>query len=222
MKTKITLYIILGTIIAISFYLFLNKENYKQADNFIPPPAFSVLNELPTMISSTSSTSNKKTIYINETLGLSIEFPTELSLKNEITQLQKYELGSGEDKLGQEYKYYEINFSDNNNTELSTSIIIKVKETPYSSIDQWLKKDITRGGYFPEETVKFEPRNMFGESVLFGFDDWYNINSLPATENDNSEYVYVIKNSLLYRIEINNLSKKERDDIWNSIKFSNI
>lgn len=220
MKNKTFTYIIITIVIAVLLYLFIdNTKKEKEQNEFMPPPAFSVLNELPSMISSTSSVSVKENLYINSTLGLSIKLPSKINLNKETAELRKYELGSGEDKFGQQYKYYEIDFSDNTKSESSSFVTIKVKGVPYSNIDEWLEKYMTRGGNFPEDTVKFERKNMFGTDVYFGYDDWNNMNSLPSDENDSTEYVYVIKNNLLYRFELNNFLVEERKSIWNSIKL---
>jgi hypothetical protein len=215
MQTKIILYFILIIVVGVSFYLFFNKENESVDSNFIPHPAFSVLSDLPTTISSTSSISAEKILYSNETLGLSMELPAGIVPKKETAELQKYELGSGEDKFGQEYKYYSINFSN----DRDTAVNLKIKEVPYTSISDWLEKDNTRGGDFPEDTVKFEQKNMFGENVLFGFDSWYK-NYSTAEDTRSSEYAYVIKNGLLYKIEAHNLSESERKLFWDSIKIN--
>ena len=222
MKNKTPLYIAIILIIAFSLYLFTdNIQKKNEKSNFVPPTAFSILSELPQMISSTSSLSKEENIYVNNTLGLSINLPSKVHLSKELAELHKYELGSGVDKLGQQYKYYEIIFSDSSKKESGASIIITTKEIPYGTITEWLEKDLTRGGNFPEDTVKFEQKNMFGEVVLFGFDDWYKSYSTPE-EKRSSEYAYIIKNGLLYKIELHNFSNEERESIWNSIKFNNI
>lgn len=220
MKIKTLFYITTILIIAFSLYLLKNKTQQEQS-NFVPPPAFSVVSELPAMISSISSVSKEETTYINKTLGLTMTLPSEVHLNKEITELHRYELGSGEDKLGQQYKYYKINFSDNTKSDTSAHITITAKEIPYKTIAEWLEKDITRGGNFPEDTVKFEQKSMFNENVLFGFDDWYKSQSTPE-EKRSSEYIYVIKNDLLYKIELHNFSSEDRDTIWKNIQFINI
>ncbi len=220
MKIKTLFYITIILIIAFSLYLLKNKTQQEQ-NNFLPPPAFSVVNELPAMTSSISSASKEETTYTNETLGLTMTITSEMYLNKERAELHKYELGSGKDKLGQQYKYYKINFSDNTESDTGAHITITAKEIPYKTITEWLEKDITRGGNFPEDTAKFEQKSMFNENVLFGFDDWYKSQSTPE-EKRSSEYVYVIKHGLLYKIELHNFSAEDREMIWGNIKFINI
>lgn len=219
MKIKILFITILLIVLFVS-YLLISK-NQQEKNDFIPPPAFSVLRELSPMTSSTSTVSTKETLYMNNTLGLSIIFPSTINLNKEVTELHKYELGSGEDKLGQAYKYYAIDFSDSNKEESSTYIRVTVKEVPYKTITEWLEEDKTHGGNFPEDTVKFAQKNMFGEDVLFGFDEWYK-NYSTVEDGRSSEYVYVIKNGFLYKIELHNFSVEDREMIWRNIKLTNI
>lgn len=157
--------------------------------------------------------------YTNNTLGLFMKLPSEIKLDKESAELRKYELSSGEDKLGQEYKHYQINFSSNKAS--STYIKITAMETPYKTITEWLEKDLTRGGDFPEDTVEFEQKNMFNENVLFGFDNWYRSQSTPEDKRS-SEYVYLVKNNLLYKIELHDFSTEERYLVWKNIKLINI
>ena len=144
MKIKTLLFIVVILVIFFFFYLLTNEIRQEQ-NNFVPPPGFSVVDKLPTMISSTSSISISEVIYINNTLGLTMTLPSGINVNNEVAELHKYELGSGEDKLGQEYKYYEINFSNNSKEESGAYIGVTVKETPYKTITEWLEKDKTRG-----------------------------------------------------------------------------
>ena len=104
MKIRTLLFIIITLVIFFLFYLLTNETRQGQ-NNFVSPPGFSVVDKLPAMISSTSSVSTKEIIYTNKTLGLTITLPSGINVKNEVAELHKYELGSGEDKQGQEYKY---------------------------------------------------------------------------------------------------------------------
>lgn len=221
MRPRIVLYATIGLIIGILSYFFFINQAQKEHNEFLPPPAFSLINELVPMTASTSSLSTGKTLYTNKTLGLSMEVPEEMTLYAQKAELQKYELGSDNEKVGQQYKYYEVIFSNKDNlgvSDYNPSIVIKAKEVPYFDINEWLEKDKTYGGYFPETTIIFERKKMFGEDVLYGFDDWLRNQSVPD-EKRSSEYAFVIKNGFLYYITLYNLPEEERTAVWNSIKF---
>lgn len=223
MQNKILLYTVVGlTIVTSLYFYFCGLKNKEEQNEFLPPPSFSVLSELTPTKDSTHSLSNGESHYVNETLGFSLKIPKEMFLHNKKAELHQYELGSGAEKVGQEYKYYEFVFSNKDTFSVTSdhlpSIVVKVKEVAYSNINEWIEKDNTFNGSLPEETIVFERRNMSGEDALYGFDDWLR-NQSVTEETWSSEYAFIIKNGLLYYISIYNLPEDERLSVWNSIKF---
>lgn len=171
----------------------------------MPTNYTTITKEIP-ITSTTTPLSDEQNLYTNDTLGISFKSPSHIYIIDEDAELRKDGPVFGDRP---EYKHYQIVINDKNKS--SISIVVTAEETQNSSLDDWLQKDPTSARYFQENLVKFERKEMFDTEVMFGKYNYY--------DTDFSSHLFLIKNGFLYHITLNNLSKEEENQFWESVKF---
>ena len=216
MKIKLFIYFLIIVLVLGLFYIYWinnNKIVSETDSDFIPPPYSSTINVFP-MESSTTTSLENGTSYINKTLGFSIDLPHGISLLSQEAELRRYEEGVGNNLVGQNYNYYDINFGSSDSNS-DTYVRIIVEDTVYKNINEWTIGDRNFGRWRIECSSELEPKDMFGENVMFSYGE------CTTDEKYSTEHVFAVKNNKIYYINLSHIPNEDKDKIWQSFRFLN-
>lgn len=198
-------------VVLIGFAVFYSQQEKKSASPKYP----SASSPLPAIFGHSSedikgistSLNSAWNLYTNKTLGISLEYPARRFGYGVLTTGEKKDLKSVYDPYAAGDPFYEIVFSDGD-----SSFYVVIAPSRSSDIDMWLA---TQGQEYQSSSYSIRQKVIDGKKAIV-------IRHTPiiesSKEEDIREHLILIRDGVLYDVDISHLKNAERERIFDSFR----